>query len=65
VSVFGGWVSSESLSGTFDWTEKCVNFTADSALVTVSCRIGFWAGTSSGTLWCDKFSLARMRSAFE
>ena len=67
VSVLGGFVRSDTLSGTFDWTKVCVSFTADASRVEVACRLGFYGSTAAGKVWCDDFTLEhiRLHSAFE
>ncbi len=65
ISLFGGFVSSDSLSGTFDWTRSCLTFNAESTTATVACRIGFFGSTVTGKLWCDDLTLTPLRSAFE
>jgi hypothetical protein len=67
VSLLGGFVRSDSLSGTFDWTKTCVSFTADTSRVEVACRLGFYGSTAAGKLWCDDLALEhiRLHSAFE
>jgi hypothetical protein len=64
VSVMGGFVQSEGLLGTFDWTQRCVSFTAETPRVDVACRVGFYGSTNSGQLWCDDFTLEHLRRAF-
>ncbi len=64
VSVLGGFVRSESLWGTFDWTHSCVTFTAETTRVDLACRMGFYGSTVSGTLWCDELSLEPLRKPF-
>jgi hypothetical protein len=64
VSLMGGFVRSESLLGTFDWTQSCVTFTAATPHVDVACRLGFYGSTISGKVWCDDFTLERVRKAF-
>jgi hypothetical protein len=64
VSLMGGFVRSEGLLGTFDWTQRCVTFTADSPRVEVACRLGFYSSTNSGRLWCDDFTLEPVRRPF-
>jgi hypothetical protein len=64
VSLMGGFVRSEGLLGTFDWTQRCVSFTADTPRVDVACRIGFYGSTNSGKLWCDDFTLEHVRRPF-
>ena len=67
VSVIGGFVRSESLSGTFDWTRACVAFSAESSRTEVACRLGFYGSTAVGKLSCDSLRLEhiRLHSAFE
>ena len=67
VSLLGGFVRSETLSGTFNWTQSCVSFTADTSRVEVACRLGFYGSTAAGKVWCDDFTLehVRLHSAFE
>jgi hypothetical protein len=66
VSLLGGFVRSDTLSGTFDWTRACVSFTADASRVEVACRLGFYGSTAAGKVWCDDFTLEhiRLHSAF-
>jgi hypothetical protein len=66
VSVLGGFLRSEGLWGTFDWTKRCVQFTAQTPSADVACRMGFYGSTVRGRLWCDDFTLERvgLRSAF-
>ncbi|MFS2007726.1 hypothetical protein ACEN9F_29365 [Duganella sp. CT11-25] len=64
VSVLGGFIQSESLSGTFDWTQACVIFRPDSSSATLACRIGFYGSTMTGKLWCDDMTLEPLKSAF-
>jgi hypothetical protein len=67
VSLLGGFVRSEGLWGTFDWTRRCVNFVAATPRVDAACRLGFYGSTMSGKLWCDNLTLERLeplRSAF-
>jgi len=67
VSVVSRFAASESLSGTFDWTKACVDFIADQPWTEVACRLGFHGSTAAGKVWCDDFTLERIRlhSAFE
>jgi M6 family metalloprotease-like protein len=64
VSLMGGFVRSEGLLGTFDWTQSCVGFTAETPRVDVACRLGFYGSTISGQVWCDDFTLEHVRKAF-
>ena len=61
----GGFVASESYSGTFDWTRTCVIFQAETSAVTAACRLGFYGSTVTGRLWCDDMSLAPLNGAFD
>jgi len=51
--------------GTFDWTEGCV-LTEGPANGTLkpACRLGGYASTASGRLWCDDFTLYQLDKAF-
>jgi hypothetical protein len=60
VSLLGGFVRSDALSGTFDWTPLCVQFTAEASSAEVACRMGFYGSTVRGRLWCDDFRLERV-----
>ncbi len=66
VSVLGGFIRSEEISGSFDWTTRCVDFVADAVQADVACRLGFYGSTARGKLWCDDLTLEqiRIRSAF-
>jgi hypothetical protein len=64
VSVLGGFVRSESLSGTFDWKQACVIFRPVDTSAALACRIGFYGSTVTGKLWCDDMTLEPLKSAF-
>ena len=64
VSLLGGFVASESFSGTFDWKQACVTFRAESSSAALACRIGFYGSTVTGKLWCDDMRLEPLDSAF-
>ena len=66
ISVLGGFIRSDAISGSFDWTTRCVDFVADAPQAEVACRLGFYGSTARGKLWCDALTLehAHMRSAF-
>lgn len=64
LSVLGGFVRTEGLWGTFDWTRRCVSFTAETPRAEVACRLGFYGGTVTGKLWCDAMTLEPLGSAF-
>lgn len=64
VSLLGGFVASESFSGTFDWKQACVTFRAESSSAALACRIGFYGSTVTGRLWCDDMRLEPLDSAF-
>ena len=64
VSLLGGFVRSGGLLGTFDWTQQCVIFTAETTRADVACRLGFYGSVVSGKLWCDDMSLVRLFKPF-
>ena len=41
---------SEAVSGTFDWTTRCVDFVANTSPLDVACRLGFYGSTAKGKL---------------
>lgn len=64
VSILGGFVASESVSGTFDWKQVCVTFRPETPSTTLACRLGFYANTVTGKMWCDGLTLEVLKSAF-
>lgn len=64
VSLMGGFVQSESFSGTFDWKRACVTFRAETTSAALACRIGGYGSTVTGKLWCDDMTLEPLNSAF-
>lgn len=65
VSVLGGFTLSQSLSGSFDWTQVCVNFKPENTNTILACRLGFFGSTVTGKLWCDGMTLDSLVSAFK
>jgi hypothetical protein len=58
ISLFGGFTSSPGIFGTRNWTPTGVLFNSQSDTeVTVAARLGFFAGTTTGTAWFDNLSL--------
>lgn len=64
VSLSGSFDQAGPLDATFDWTERCLEFQAETASPSVACRLGGFSATASGTLWCDDFSVIALPSAF-
>jgi len=61
LSLMGGWIRSEGVFGTSDWTCTSVVFnTGTDTQVTVAARLGFYSGTTTGTAWFDDLRLERM-----
>ena len=56
--------SAPYLRGTFDWTQNCVDFEADTPRVEAARCRRFCASTNSGNMWCDDVTLELVRSAF-
>jgi hypothetical protein len=50
--------------GTFDWTLECATFEAETETATIQCRLGHWASTVSGSMWCDDVTVEALESAF-
>ncbi|MCL5099095.1 MAG: fibronectin type III domain-containing protein [Candidatus Omnitrophica bacterium] len=53
--LIGTWDHApDFLSGTFDWRQATLPFTAPSSgTVSVGCRLGYWSSTTSGKAWFD------------
>lgn len=61
LSLVGTWTHTEGLHGTNNWTRVSLWFNSgDSTQITVGARLGYWAGTSSGTAWFDDLRLTRI-----
>ena len=58
ISLLGGFTSSPGIFGTQDWMRTGVLFNSESnGQVTVATRLGFYAGTTTGTAWFDDIKL--------
>lgn len=58
LGLFGTWDHTSGLFGTNDWTLVSMEFNSGTnATVTVACRLGYWSGTATGTVWCDDIEL--------
>jgi hypothetical protein len=54
ICLYGTWSSSGALTGTADWQEISFDFVPPlSGEVTIGCRLGYWAGISSGKAYFD------------
>ena len=54
VCIWNTWTRSNGLMGTNDWQKISVEFVPpESGDVTIACRLGYWAGVSSGTAYFD------------
>jgi hypothetical protein len=57
ICLMGGW-DRMGMSGTFDWTELSLPFTApDDGKVVVGCRLGFYSNIAAGQIWCDDLEI--------
>jgi hypothetical protein len=58
LSLFGTWERSAGVFGSQDWTRNSILFNSgDGIEVTVGARLGYWAGTTTGTAWFDDLQL--------
>lgn len=58
LSLYGTWTHSAGVFGTRDWTRNGILFNSGSDIqVTVGARLGYWAGTTTGTAWFDDLEL--------
>jgi len=54
VCIWDTWTRSSGLWGTQDWQKISVEFVPPaSGEITIACRLGYWAGVSSGTVYFD------------
>lgn len=60
LSFLGTWDRSAPVYGTQDWTHAAITIdSGDRTTLTVAARLGFWAGTTTGTAWFDDLSLVQ------
>lgn len=64
IGVAGTFEQVSAGFGTFDWTRLCLSFTPIDTSADVGCRLGGFASTVTGELWCDDLSLAPVTPAF-
>jgi hypothetical protein len=59
LSILGSWNEhSQPLLGSNDWTYVSFQFNSgERSAITVAARLGFWAGTTTGTAWFDDLKL--------
>jgi hypothetical protein len=58
LSLYGTWERSAGVFGTQGWTRNSILFSSgDDIQVTVGARLGYWAGTTTGTAWFDDLQL--------
>jgi hypothetical protein len=61
LSLLGEWDRSGAMYGTQDWTYTSLTIdSGDRTTLTVAARLGFWAGTTTGTAWFDDVSLVQI-----
>lgn len=61
LALEGTWNHSNGMFGDHDWTLVSLDFmTGNEQQVTVAARLGFWAGTSTGTAWFDDLRLEKL-----
>jgi hypothetical protein len=60
LGLFGTWSYTNGIYGTHDWTYVSMEFNSGgNSYINVACRLGYWAGTVTGTMWCDDIELTR------
>jgi hypothetical protein len=58
LSVMGGFVYTQPVLGTSDWTYRSLRFNSGSSTtVIIAARVGFYSGISAGTAWFDQVRL--------
>ena len=64
LGVYGRWEHTDPLYGTHGWTRVTMKIdTGEDTELTVTARLGFWAGTTTGTAWFDDMRLVRVGPA--
>ncbi len=53
ICLYGTWTKSESVTGTDDWQKIELDIPPGSKEITIGCRLGYWAGTSTGKAYFD------------
>lgn len=62
LSLLGEWDRSVAMYGTQDWTYTSTTINSgEKTTLTIAARLGFWAGTTTGTAWFDDLSLVQLR----
>jgi hypothetical protein len=65
ISISGTFIGTPGLYGTFDFTRACTVVVGDAATTTdVACRLGGFAATSTGQVWCDDVSYQLLDKVF-
>lgn len=64
ISISGTFLQTAGYHGTFDFTRACAVVTTFATNMSVACRLGGFASTSSGTLWCDDVTLFLLNRVF-
>ncbi len=62
LGLHGTWMHTAGITGTRPWTYRSLVFSSGEASeVTVGARLGYWAGSTTGTAWFDQVRLERLR----
>jgi len=58
LSLYGTWERSAGVFGSQDWIRNSILFNSeDDTELTIGARLGYWAGTTTGTAWFDDLHL--------
>ena len=64
ISISATFIQTAGLHGTFGFTRACAVVTAFAPNFDVACRLGGFAATSTGTLWCDDVTVFPLNRVF-
>jgi hypothetical protein len=57
ICIYGTWTKSGSVSGTSDWQKVELDVPINSKEVVIGCRLGYWAGSSTGKAYFDDLAI--------
>lgn len=60
ICVYNTWNKSESVMGTNDWRLIRMDLPPNSGQITIACRLGYWAGVSTGKAYFDDVTIEEL-----
>ena len=60
LGIFGTWQYTTGLYGSNDWQFVSMQVNSgNNGQIVIACRLGYWSGTATGTMWCDDIELKK------